>query len=302
MVKHLNWELGIGYVIDAYLRVQDKKEQDVMAIVVGDEGSGKSFTILRCLQHIEEKTGRIITIDHVAGSIKEFAMAVNKKGPKSTFVLDEARELEGLNFYKKEVKAFQKWMTKVRIKGHFYFMAVTNPGRLLGYLKLDKVDFMIYMVEPGVGKLYSKPKLDLVMDVLDKQRRLSNINYVKPNFVSYVPVYNGHLLEAYKAKKMVWVNEADDDFLEEIGALKKDKALSDTKKVNNKMSVTDFILEHPGMSSDQYAKAYKVSRATWFRLKKEESQNSLSEIGNETALEGLIPSQNELKDEQSQDY
>jgi hypothetical protein len=223
-------EDGIGNLIDIILEKQRSKKQDYLFLVGGKEGSGKSFGVLRGIQHIEVATGRLISIEHVAGSLKEFALAVHGKEDNQVFVLDEGKELEAANWQGKEVKAFKKWITKNRLRSHIYFVCFPNPQSIIPYLRNDKLCAVLLMVRPGLCNVYSPQVFAKIIDNL-KQKRIKDILDSKPNFISYVPKYEGHLLEEYELKKRKWTRESDDEFLDDLGVDGTQKELLKSGKV-----------------------------------------------------------------------
>jgi hypothetical protein len=210
------WDEGIGNLIDLVLEAQKKKKQDYLFLVGGTEGSGKSFTVLRSIEHIEVKTSTLVPIQHVAGSLKEFALAVAGKDDNQVFALDEGKELESTNWQDKSVKAFKKWITKNRIRSHIYFVCFPNPLSMLPYIRNDKLIAVLLMVKPGICYVYSPKVFAKIVDEL-KQKRIKSILDTKPNFISRVPKYTGHLLDEYIAKKRKWTRESDSEFLDELG-------------------------------------------------------------------------------------
>lgn len=216
MIPIRTWEEGIVTLIDLILEEQKKKKQDYLFLVGGGEGMGKSFTVLKGIEHIEVVKDIQVPIEHVAGSLNEFARAVHGKDDNQVFVLDEGKELESTNWQSKEVKAFKKWITKNRIRSHIYFVCFPNPLSMLPYIRNDKLCAVLLMIRPGICYVYSPKSFSKIVDDL-KQKRISDIISSKPNFACYVPEYKGHLLEEYILKKRRWTRESDDEFLDDLG-------------------------------------------------------------------------------------
>jgi hypothetical protein len=216
--------------------------------------SGKSYTVLKCLEHIEERRGTTVPISNICGSIKEFSKAVHHKEDNEVFVLDEGKELESANWQNKGVKAFKKWITKNRMKSHIYFICFPNPLSMMPYIRNDKLSAVLLMKKPGVCYIYHKYLFDKIIDKL-KEKRIQDILDKKPTFISQVPKYEGHLLKEYTEKKRGWLLESDDEFIEDLGISKEDsiKSLLDDgiERVNTKeaakmlkvtrMSITNWV-------------------------------------------------------------
>ncbi len=263
MIKE--WIDGIGHLLDIVIEKQRKKQQDYLFLVSGVEGSGKSFSTLKCIEHIEVATNTITPIEHVAGSLEEFALAVHGKPDNQVFVLDEGKELENANWQSKEVKAFKKWITKNRIRSHIYFIAFPNPLSMLPYVRNDKLIAVLLMIKPGVCYVYSGKTFAPIVDDL-KQKRIRDILMRSPNFICRVPEYKGHLLKDYKAKKRSWTRESDDRFLEDLGVnkvLHKDDLpkenvkLISTGKVAKKFGVNDLTIRN--RVKEGMLKPYKIT-------------------------------------------
>jgi hypothetical protein len=248
MIKIKDWDEGIGNLIDLVLEAQKKKQQDYLFLVGGTEGSGKSFTVLKGIEHIELRTATTVPIQHVAGSLKEFALAVAGKDDNQVFALDEGKELESTNWQDKSVKAFKKWITKNRIRSHIYFVCFPNPLSMLPYIRNDKLIAVLLMIKPGVCYVYSPKVFAKIVDEL-KQKRIKSILDTKPNFISRVPKYDGHLLKDYNLKKRKWTMESDDEFLDELGVT--EKPLTEKQQ-----EVLDCLKE--GMLQSQIAKKLNI--------------------------------------------
>jgi hypothetical protein len=212
----LDFDEGIGQLMDIIVETQAKTEQDFMILVGGMEGSGKTTLILDCVEDLDLKKNLETPISHVAFSIKEFAGALLKGGNGSTIVLDEGKELEAANWQSKEVKEFKKAITKIRKAGHVYFIAFPNPLSMTGYIKYDKAFAVFLVTKRGHVHVYSK---EVFVNIIEKIKTpsIAGILAFKPNFKCTFSKYSGILKEAYDFKKDRAISAAKQEFGDAMG-------------------------------------------------------------------------------------
>jgi len=215
----LEFEEGLGELLNIIYETQEKTEQDFMILVGGIEGSGKSNLVLDCTETLDGKRGYDTPIENVAFSIKEFAKALMTCRKGAIIILDEAKELEASNWQAKEVKEFKKAITKIRKAGHIYFVCFPNPLSMTGYVKYDKAFAVAIVAKRGLVYVYSKELFNKLMEKM-KTPSIANILAHKPNFRSKFPIYKGSLKKAYDDKKDSAIVDAKQEFGNAMGIYK----------------------------------------------------------------------------------
>jgi len=226
--------------------IQAKNQQDFAYLICGIEGRGKSNLILNCVDLIDKIKGKQTPLENIAFSIKDFAKASYQGGYRNkTLVMDEGKELEATNWQNKDVKAFKKFITKVRMAGHTYFIAFPNPVSMMGYLRDDKVSAIIICWSNKnktkfFAGIFNREKFIEVLELFEKKNLNKSIHEVikvglagKFNFwTDKIPKYEGRLLEAYKKKKDEEVDKAHEEFYKETGNTDNDESVTlvDLKK------------------------------------------------------------------------
>lgn len=220
------WSHFQKVIINA-LEDQRKHQMDYAFLVCGMEGKGKSNVILNLVDTVDLFKQTSTPVENITFSVKEFAKASFVGGFRNkTLVMDEGKELEATNWQSKEVKAFKKFMTKVRMAGHMYFIAFPNPISMMGYLRDDKVHGIILCwanksKTKYFAGIFNRDRFRQILQDFEKKNYDKSIHSMiasdKFNFYSVVPRYEGHLLEAYKRKKDSEVDQAHVDFFKETG-------------------------------------------------------------------------------------
>lgn len=132
------------------------REQDTVIFITGVEGSGKSTILCFLIWLLSELQGKdkINLKEIMAFKLYDF-MALWARSPKYNIVaLDEGKELMGVNFQNKIVKDFERKMTSLRIESHIYIICITNPFKVMRYLREDKISYIFHCMNRSKVKVF----------------------------------------------------------------------------------------------------------------------------------------------------
>lgn len=205
-----SWIKLLKQVVDEQKRVR----QDYLFLLVGSEGSGKSNGMLHTYEHLINLKNDDLNVNHIAGDIKGFFKSLYLKKRDGVHVLDEGKELVGINASTKIVRKFNEVITTIREMGNVYMICFRNPLYLQGYIRDEKIFAVLVFWKTGTKEkndlqyfcaVYKRQDFnDIIDDIIrkKKQRTIPNIiAYKNWMFLCKPPEYKGVLLEPYAQLK-----------------------------------------------------------------------------------------------------
>lgn len=159
---------GTRYILRKIIK-QQEKEQDCLIMITGKEGKGKSTLMAHIMRIIEEEKGiKINPNDSVAFRLKDFFRIWGRAPKFAPLCLDEGKELMGINFQKQDVKTFEEKMTSLRIESHIYIICITNPFRVMKYVKEDKKSYIFHCMNRRNVKIFNASEFNrMIEDIKD---------------------------------------------------------------------------------------------------------------------------------------
>jgi hypothetical protein len=187
-----------------------EEELDGLYLVCGEEGSGKSNTILSLSKIWEEETGNNLSIKNITRNLKELFQEL-KIHSKYCVALDEGYELKATNMWDSMVKKIEKAYMIGRYRANFSLIAYTNPFKINSYFKEDRAKGVFFCYKRNIILYYNRQDLREIRKIMNKGGNIKSINDLfevemykrKASFIEYqVPKYTGHLAEEYKKRKV----------------------------------------------------------------------------------------------------
>lgn len=183
---------------------KQSSEHDAVIFITGPEGSGKSTIECLLINMIHELQGKdTINLKGImAFKLYDFMALWGRAKKASIVALDEGKELMGVNFQNKIVKDFERKMTSLRIESHIYIICITNPFKVMRYLREDKISYIFHCMNRSKVRVF---KGDAFRDILEgiKDFKSTKLLDDSKSFIyeeSFQPV-TGSLWEQYMALK-----------------------------------------------------------------------------------------------------
>jgi len=213
MKKQLYIEPKLAGVLDLMVR-RMKSMRDVVLLVDGHEGEGKSNIATMVCSYVAEKTGRSFSVDNVFFDIKDM-IAFAKQGKEKIILWDEGA-LGGLasDWWNKSQKLFIKLLMVARKKQHFFVICIPKFYKMNEYIACDRSIGLIHVysadnLERGRFTYYNDNKKDILFDNWkSKHKKTYKYGY---NFHGKFSACLKHLIDedAYEKKKDKAIEEID---------------------------------------------------------------------------------------------
>lgn len=193
----------IEFAID---KQNSNKDIDSLFLICGEEGSGKSNTILNIIQIWEELTNKEIPFEQVAVDLKGLLYSLSYNN-KSIHALDEGEELSNLNQFDRTVKLVKKCLVVSRARAQIVLISYPNPLKINPYLKEDRAKGLFFCYKQKYLYYFTRSKFRQIRERIAKNTNVKSINdfvtlYSKyATLVDTVPEYKGHLKESYLQRK-----------------------------------------------------------------------------------------------------
>ena len=166
------------------LRLKQKKKWDVIGIVVGSEGDGKSVYAMQRALYFDAN----FNIDNIVFTSKDFLDAVNdkEKFPNGSCILwDEADDL-GDHWASSITKTLTKTFKRIRKRQLFILLVTPTFFDLNKYFAIHRLRFLIHIHSSGLDRGFfrffsSRRKKDLY--IFGKQMWNMRLPNVKSNFI-----------------------------------------------------------------------------------------------------------------------
>jgi ABC-type oligopeptide transport system ATPase subunit len=228
-------------------RQKGAKELDSVFLVCGEEGSGKSNTMLSIIDEYEKQTGTIVDIKQVPTNLRELLTSLYKR-KKNIHALDEGEELNNLN-KDSIVKDTKSVFVVSRADAQITLISYPNPFRIHAYFKEDrakgiffcyKQKYVYYFSRKAFRDIRFQASLNPMVKGLDD---FVTIYKSKATFIDIVPLYKGHLLEEYKKRKRDNIDKVFEDVIDKIDSVEKKYSLGQVSKklMLNRLTLIKYI-------------------------------------------------------------
>jgi len=228
-------------------RQKGEKELDSVFLVCGEEGSGKSNTMLYFSEDYEKQSGKEIDIKQVATNLRELLTSLYKK-KKNLHILDEGEELNNLN-KDSIVKDTKSVFVVSRADAQITLLSYPNPFRIHAYFKEDrakgiffcyKQKYVYYFSRKAFRDIRYEASMNPMVKGLDD---FVTIYKHKATFIDIIPKYKGHLLEEYKKRKRENIDKVFEDVIDKLDAVEKRYTLGQVSKkvMLNRLTLLKYI-------------------------------------------------------------
>jgi energy-coupling factor transporter ATP-binding protein EcfA2 len=211
MTGHSEGLMATKLLIKKIVKNQNSEEElDGLYLVCGEEGSGKSNTILTVTELWEEETSKHLSINNIARNLKELFTEL-KIHSKFCVALDEGYELKATNMWDQMVKKIEKAYMIGRYRANLSLIAYTNPFKINSYFKEDRAKGIFFCYKRRIVLYYNREDLREIRNIMNKAGNIKSINDLyeidmyrnRATFIEYgVEKYKGHLAEEYKKRKI----------------------------------------------------------------------------------------------------
>lgn len=228
-------------------RQKGEKELDSVFLVCGEEGSGKSNSMLYISEEYEKQSGKELDIKQVATNLRELLTSLYKK-KKNLHILDEGEELNNLN-KDSIVKDTKSVFVVSRADAQITLISYPNPFRIHAYFKEDrakgiffcyKQKYVYYFSRKAFRDIRYEASMNPMVKGLDD---FVTIYKHKATFVDILPKYKGHLLEEYKKRKRENIDKVFEDVIDKLDSVEKRYTLGQVSKkvMLNRLTLLKYI-------------------------------------------------------------
>lgn len=238
MTGHSKNLIATKYLINKAIEKQESEEElDGVFLVCGEEGSGKSNTILNIINIWEEQTGKKISIENVTRNIKELLFTLSKSR-KTIVALDEGAELKNTNLWDKLVRKVEEAFVVSRANANICLISFPNPFKLNSYFRDDRSKGVFFCYKRKKVYFYTRTAFRKIREQVSKNNKILSINDFCEKYSSYatiieynVPKYEGHLKEEYDKRKRENIDNILENIIKEIGIEQKYYSITKTAKL-----------------------------------------------------------------------
>lgn len=245
-------EPKLAHVLDLMIKRMGSK-RDVVLLVDGHEGEGKSNIATMICSYVAEKTGRSFSVDNCFFDIKDMTKFA-KTGKEKIIWWDEGA-LGGLasDWWNKNQKLFVKLLMVARKKQHFFVICVPKFYKLNEYIACDRSIGLVHVysadnLERGRFTYYNDAKKDILYD--DWKRKHKKSYKYKYNFHGRFSDCLQYLIDedAYEEKKDKAIEEIDKQEVPKVklkmDGIRKRIALSDDLTEEKKAYLLGVVVSH----------------------------------------------------------
>ena len=203
--KPFYFEPKLARILDLMVQ-RMKSKRDVVLLVDGHEGEGKSNIATYICGYVAQQTGRPFSVDNVFFDIADMTKFA-KQGKQKIILWDEGA-LGGLasDWWNKNQKLFVKLLMVARKKQHFFVICIPKFYKLNEYIACDRSIGLVHVysadnLERGRFTYYNDNKKDLLYDNWKrKHKKTYKYNY---NFHGRFPEALPFIIDedAYEKKK-----------------------------------------------------------------------------------------------------
>lgn len=204
------------WLVEVAEKQESAEELDGTFLVCGEEGSGKSNTILTIAGLWSELMEKEIHITSITRNLKELFIEL-KKTQKGLVALDEGYELKSTNNYDKMVKKIERAFMLSRYKANLSLIAYTNPFKMNSYFRDDRAKGIFFCYKRKTIAFFTREDFKTIREYV--KRRLGDIKSINSifetpelrkfaTFIEWnIPKYEGLLAKEYKERKIQNVEE-----------------------------------------------------------------------------------------------
>jgi len=241
MVNDIN---GVKLYLDGFLKQnlditkeRVHKDWDCVALVTGEEGSGKTTLAAECCFYLDNA----FNLDKIVFNADQFEAVVDKAEPYTAILWDEADDLGG-HWANQMLMAIKKKFMRIRSKNLYIFLVTPSLFHLSIYFVMHRPLFLLEVysdkLDRGYFKFFAKAELK---NLYIHGKKYWNMNAWKPNFRGRFTNWSSGFpvdKQLYKQKKEDAVKDmivTKDSFVKRIGGEKERIywRLSDEFGVNN---------------------------------------------------------------------
>jgi hypothetical protein len=244
--------------LDLYIeRACKNRKLDIVVIVDGDEGFGKTGLSILCAYYISQKTGRKFDINNIFFDPQEFINKINTT-KEQILIWDEAA-LGGLaaGWASKVQQMLVQTLMTCRFRKHIIFFNCPKFYRLNNYFVSDRAWGLMHVysrdgISAGRMIYYRKDALEGMIDYYSRRRRKPYKAFGKGNLHgSFVDAFNLNIIDEDEYDKRK--EETTQRLLTKFGS-------SRHNKENLKLKYGIYTLQ--GLQGKEKAKHFKVRPAT----------------------------------------
>jgi len=227
-----------GEVVGKFKKLRDKilkEEYDLVILVVGDEGEGKSTLALQLAQ-IFDKNFNVNHVYFEKSDIRRFLRNIEKDRKGRVHIFDEGEKFfEKLETNSTMYKVFNSYLKSHRALQQFYI--VCSPDFELSSRFLRRVDIVIVIPKRGLAYLYTKnmkTKLLFKYEEIKKRFGFVDLNFlvqnVPPAYIFSFDKVDEKLFNEYEKEKEKRLRESSkyyEKLLEKRGVIVEDDVKED---------------------------------------------------------------------------
>jgi hypothetical protein len=196
---------GIDKTLKSFIKENryqlEKKDNDCVWAIVGQEGKGKTNIGIWCAETYKPT----VSINNFGLDIPGFITALYQSEKADPVVFDEAGDglnsRDGMSFISKDIiKAYMV----CRGKNLFTILVLPDFFMLDTYFRKHRVRALIHVTARGKYSFYDTEKIKII---IDKGEKTKNINVVAPLYKGWFSKYDGPLIKPYLEKKAKKIND-----------------------------------------------------------------------------------------------
>jgi hypothetical protein len=220
---------GVSLYLDGYLqenlditKERVHKDWDCVALVTGEEGSGKTTLAAECCYYLDSS----FNLDRIVFNAEQFEEAVDKAEPYTAILWDEADDLGG-HWANQMLMAIKKKFMRIRSKNLYIFLVTPSLFHLSIYFVMHRPLFLLDVysdkLDRGYFRFFAKQGLK---NLYIHGKKFWNMTAWHPNFRGRFTNWGADFpidTLKYKAKKEEAVKSmivSKDSFVKRIGGEK----------------------------------------------------------------------------------
>lgn len=237
MTAHSKNLSGVKYILSHAIRKQNSSQElDAIFLICGEEGSGKSNTILSIIDLWEQITGKRVEISNIGTNLRELLTTLSK-GSRGIHALDEGEELSNLNQFDRIVKLTKQCFVVSRANAQIVLLSYPNPLKINPYFKEDRAKGIFFCYKQKYIFYFTRTKFRMIREKIAKNTNVKSINDFVSKYKHYAtlidtcPLYTGHLKKEYLERKKQNITRVFNEALSELSADEKTYSLTKACKL-----------------------------------------------------------------------
>lgn len=238
-------------------RACKQRKLDIVCLVDGDEGFGKTGLSILCAYYISQKTGRKFGLDNIFFDPQEFMNFINST--KEQIIIWDEAALGGLasGWSNKVQQMLIQTLMTCRFRKHIIFFNCPKFYRLNNYFVSDRAWGLMHVysrdgISAGRMVYYRKEALERMIDYYSRRRKKPYKAFGKGNL-------HGSFVDAFN---LGIVDEGEYDKRKESITQKLLTKFGDSRKDKEKLKLKYGIYTLPKLQGKEKAEHFKVRPAT----------------------------------------